>query len=1005
MEATLDKPAGPQRYATYDEDDFIVFPSVPVWKEHTNERDFAKPVHFGEEELREVVERCNRRIADTGDYPPVVLRHTSDEDKSFDPPVVGFAGPFRMGTIGEEDPKPAILADLRVFKEDVERVRRYPRLSVEYWASDDNPTGGYFDPISLLGAETPELDLGIRFSKSGLKAARYSRLAMPIRYEYTLYRGPQGGLGSKHTGSGKVVYDGGLLAGRQPDGKPGPINVDASEQEIVALRSRGEAAKAALGGIDEQNATRETLAELSQGNADEGSHDDLESAAGSLDSGQQSDVTSERFPETDFRTRESARQFIGAISKMLHKERNHLGKQFAATDDPAEKTRIKAEIESLNADIDDLNKRGPDALANRPTKKDRESREFLAELEREGFDAGNSDQMAKVARRWQESDANEQKNILKALAASGAFALPGGAIPAAAIAGTMKMQKLTSRRKPAKYATWRPYRGKQGGVGSQNTQTGEVVYDGGELARKSGQGDHGGGKEARKAKDRADKDKADRLGALATILSANGLLPDVLGLGAKAEKLDYEIWKRAQADQTDEGQKKDFLRQLASDSVGGKTHIGRDMGDKARADDFETQSKIEEFMGNAAASDQFQGMAERLDHDVHQRSVADESKAKDFLRSLAIMASGKSDETGIAQERRDARIESGGGEVMPEDQPNPLGSDDSAAAREGRRKAKESRAKDFLSRLAQSRHSKRASPARYSTAPQGANTTIPAEISVKKGDYEMLSDSDKAELRQFVESIVEGVLAEKNPSGQYNKDEEVVPKDGEGDELTPYAKAKKYMDDGDHEGLVKYMHEMDDETRAEFMAELEGDDESEEEQHSYQEEEEETADYQADDDDKEKVQMSKRYAKLEGESRKLKRENRELRVRCQRSESRIERLERDKTKAVRYAALKELQEDGFAFDLDVELDDVLDLNDEQFDKHTDRIKACYQRVPLDSLPTTGPRRYVPQDKSDEKAAKYSKEAIALVEKRRAEGKKIDFAAALEEVKANDKAAA
>src|SRR5690606_880244 len=121
-----------------------------------------KPVHFGRRELQRVCERCNERIEDTDDYVPIVLRHTGDD---IDPPVVGFAGPFRMGTVGNKKPLPAILARYRVFKKDAERVKRYPRVSVEYRFTSSAPANGYFDPISLLGAETPELDLGIRYGR------------------------------------------------------------------------------------------------------------------------------------------------------------------------------------------------------------------------------------------------------------------------------------------------------------------------------------------------------------------------------------------------------------------------------------------------------------------------------------------------------------------------------------------------------------------------------------------------------------------------------------------------------------------------------------------------------------------------------------------------------------------------------------------------------------------------------------------------------------------------
>src|SRR5690606_8102588 len=144
----------PARYAATREDDFIVQRDVPGWKEHTNRHDFGEAVDFDEASLKQIVHNCNERIADTGDYPGIILRH-NDSGEGYEPLVVGFAGPFRMGVVGKRDPKPAILADLRIYTEDAERCKRYPRLSVEYYASKRKPKDGYFDAVALLGSEAP----------------------------------------------------------------------------------------------------------------------------------------------------------------------------------------------------------------------------------------------------------------------------------------------------------------------------------------------------------------------------------------------------------------------------------------------------------------------------------------------------------------------------------------------------------------------------------------------------------------------------------------------------------------------------------------------------------------------------------------------------------------------------------------------------------------------------------------------------------------------------------
>jgi len=58
-------------------------------------------------------------------------------------------------------------------------------LSVEYWADEDSPTDGYFDPISLLGAKTPELDLGIHYSRISENGRRVMRYSKVTRFEST----------------------------------------------------------------------------------------------------------------------------------------------------------------------------------------------------------------------------------------------------------------------------------------------------------------------------------------------------------------------------------------------------------------------------------------------------------------------------------------------------------------------------------------------------------------------------------------------------------------------------------------------------------------------------------------------------------------------------------------------------------------------------------------------------------------------------------------------------
>ena len=175
MTATLEQPVkyrAPERYQTHDEEDFEVFPDVPVFKEHVADDGLI----YDKAQLEAIVDKCNSRIADTGDYAGVTLGHTPDDSEGKQPPLIGFAGPYRLGVVGEQDPKWAILGDFRIFHEDVKAYRKHPRRSVEIW-KEETPDGIeiHFDPIACLSGVAPKLDLGLVYAKSrhGQKPERY----------------------------------------------------------------------------------------------------------------------------------------------------------------------------------------------------------------------------------------------------------------------------------------------------------------------------------------------------------------------------------------------------------------------------------------------------------------------------------------------------------------------------------------------------------------------------------------------------------------------------------------------------------------------------------------------------------------------------------------------------------------------------------------------------------------------------------------------------------------
>lgn len=157
-------------------DDFIIKEDVFILDEHELKNASGKVItKFDAKKLEEIALRNNKRISDTGDEIPLVIGHTKDGASEKDQPeLVGYASNLQVKDFFDTGRK-AISATFRYFKGSVERAKLFPRRSVELWLSD-----GKLDPISLLGASTPERDLGlVQFKKRGPK--KYSRtMPMPM---------------------------------------------------------------------------------------------------------------------------------------------------------------------------------------------------------------------------------------------------------------------------------------------------------------------------------------------------------------------------------------------------------------------------------------------------------------------------------------------------------------------------------------------------------------------------------------------------------------------------------------------------------------------------------------------------------------------------------------------------------------------------------------------------------------------------------------------------------
>ena len=171
--AQAEKPAQRPAGTEFPDSEFVTIPNVPIFAEHETESaaEPGRTLKFGSAELAAVCARCNRRIIETGDYAAIVIGHTpSQEEKdegAKDPELIGMAGPFRMAKIGTgEKQRSCIFADFHVFREDLGKMRKHPRRSPELWLEEDY-SEMFLDPIALLGAEAPRLDMGLLYSKAG----------------------------------------------------------------------------------------------------------------------------------------------------------------------------------------------------------------------------------------------------------------------------------------------------------------------------------------------------------------------------------------------------------------------------------------------------------------------------------------------------------------------------------------------------------------------------------------------------------------------------------------------------------------------------------------------------------------------------------------------------------------------------------------------------------------------------------------------------------------------
>jgi len=141
--------------------------------------------HYGRLELQLMVDWANYRIRNSDTFSVISAGHTPTPDEIAAgramPDVLGYAGPFYLGQLGDVDPRWAIYVDEWIHLADVARFEKCQRRSPEVWVSEPIEQRT-MDPIAALGAETPRLDCGMNpYCRAGDGQTVMSYSAMSFR--------------------------------------------------------------------------------------------------------------------------------------------------------------------------------------------------------------------------------------------------------------------------------------------------------------------------------------------------------------------------------------------------------------------------------------------------------------------------------------------------------------------------------------------------------------------------------------------------------------------------------------------------------------------------------------------------------------------------------------------------------------------------------------------------------------------------------------------------------
>lgn len=137
---------------------------IPVFCEHEIPARVSKTgkklpaVRYDKKSLASIAKNMNRKIEDVGRFCPITNGHTSDDPNKPTPEVVGYAGAFRLGMIGNKKPRWALFNDEYHRKDRADVLRHARGRSVEILPVPDVHQREFY-PIAVLSADEPRLEL------------------------------------------------------------------------------------------------------------------------------------------------------------------------------------------------------------------------------------------------------------------------------------------------------------------------------------------------------------------------------------------------------------------------------------------------------------------------------------------------------------------------------------------------------------------------------------------------------------------------------------------------------------------------------------------------------------------------------------------------------------------------------------------------------------------------------------------------------------------------------